>query len=203
MPGLTVILGVFCPYSLLTGPRPERRILRRHHRHGAHMMIRALSVLAITPMLLAAQQPQPTCATPGHRSFDFWVGEWEVADSTGQVIAESSITLRAGGCAVMEHWRPKLGPDGVSINWIEPTDGKWHQQWVGGEGWIAAFVGDSEDGKMVLVATSPTRTPQGEVLTRMTYELLPDARVRQRVLNSRDAGQTWVVSFQGDYKRKA
>jgi len=31
------------------------------------------------------------CATPNHRAFDFWVGEWSVSDTSGRVIASSTI----------------------------------------------------------------------------------------------------------------
>jgi len=118
------------------------------------------------------------------------------------VQAASSITSAASGCAVMEHWMPKQGAGGVSINWLEPTDGKWHQQWVGGDGWIAGFVGGYADGMMTMMATAPRKTPQGEVQDKMTYQLLPEGRVRQRVLNSSDGGKTWTVAFVGDYKKK-
>jgi hypothetical protein len=166
-----------------------------------HQMLTLLTLLGV-PSALIAQSPQPTCTTSVHHAFDFWIGEWEVTDTAGVVQATSSITSMAGGCAIMEHWQPKQGARGVSINWLEPTDGKWHQQWVGGDGWIAGFVGGYRDGVMTLLATVPRKTPQGEVQDKMTYQLLPDGRVRQKVLNSRDGGKTWTVGFLGDYRKK-
>lgn len=162
---------------------------------------RSLALLTM-PAALAAQQgpPKPICTTPAHHAFDFWLGDWDVADTAGTIIARSTITSRAAGCAVMEHWQPTGQPDGVSINWLEPTDGKWHQQWVGGGGWIAAFVGDVKDGVMTIDGTAPIRTPKGEIWSRMTYEKLPNGHVRQRVWNSTDKGATWTVSFAGDYR---
>ena len=164
--------------------------------------MRGLLLLVAVPAMLAAQTPKPMCATPVHHAFDFWIGEWEVSDTAGVVQAASSITSAASGCAVMEHWMPKQGAEGVSINWLEPTDGKWHQQWVGGDGWIAGFVGGYADGMMTMMATAPRKTPQGEVQDKMTYQLLPEGRVRQRVLNSSDGGKTWTVAFVGDYEKK-
>ena len=98
-----------------------------------------LGMLVLAPALAVGQQqpPKPACTAAQFRSFDFWVGEWEVTDTTGRVIATSSIASQAGGCAITEHWQPRGGfPDGVSISWLDPADQRWHQQWVGGGGGI-------------------------------------------------------------------
>ncbi|MEP6591325.1 MAG: hypothetical protein ABJC19_09095 [Gemmatimonadota bacterium] len=161
-----------------------------------------LLLLLAAPTTLVAQQPPPACTAPIHRQLDFWIGEWVIADAAGKVMAESSITGAAGRCAVMEHWMPVGQPDGVSINWVEPGDGKWHQQWVGGEGWIAAFTGEFHDGVMSMVAAALRKTPQGEVLDKMTYQLQPDGAVHQTLYTSTDWGATWKGQPPIVYRRK-
>jgi hypothetical protein len=146
--------------------------------------------LLLLPGALFAQQPRPArCTTPDHRAFDFWVGEWEVSDSSGKVVAASSIKLQAAGCAIMEHWQPIGQPDGVSISWLEPIDHQWHQRWVGGDGWITSFTGGMVGQSMVL--NDDQATPQGGGKGRMRYTVLPDGRVRQAVESSSDGGKTW------------
>jgi hypothetical protein len=147
-----------------------------------------VAVLLVVPAAARAQQRPAPCATPDHRAFDFWVGEWEVSDTSGKVIAASSVQLQANSCAVMEHWMPKGGPDGVSISWLEPADHKWHQRWVGGGGWITSFTGGLVGKSMVLNDDQPK--PAGS-LGRMTYTLLPDGRVNQTVETSTDGGKSW------------
>ena len=50
-----------------------------------------------------APRPAP-CAAPEFRQFDFWLGQWTVADPGGKEQGQSQITREAGGCAIGEHW---------------------------------------------------------------------------------------------------
>lgn len=168
------------------------------------MRSRLCTLLALLPAALAAQQPQPqpkmppTCTTPDHAAFDYWVGEWVVADTTGREIAESSISKLADGCAVLEQWRPKQGPTGTSMNWFEVTDQKWHQLWVTGATPSVHFVGKAPDGTMEL--TTQGAGPNGR-WARMRWVRRPGGVVRQIAESSTD-GATWTTSFIGDYRPK-
>lgn len=155
------------------------------------------------PMSIAAQNPQqaPTCETPHHRAFDYWVGEWTVHDTAGKQIAESSIRRVASGCAISEEWRPIGGKQGVSISWYNPADQQWHQQWVGGSGWIAWFDGNPDDGNMVLTTKPDPKNP-GAGITRMIYTQPRDGVVLQSLYTSTDGGTTWTPNFVGEYRRK-
>ncbi|HQW65428.1 MAG TPA: hypothetical protein PLJ23_00220 [Gemmatimonadales bacterium] len=164
-----------------------------------------LSLSLVVPAAMSAQQqpatpPQrpPTCTTPTHAAFDYWVGEWIVADTTGRDIAESSITKLADGCAVLEQWRPRGGPQGTSLNWVETTDGKWHQRWISGASPSVLFVGGATDGIMQLTTQGGPATKQW---ARMTWLKRPNGVVRQIFENSTD-GTTWTASFVGDYRPK-
>lgn len=164
--------------------------------HRVHTLLSLL-----LPLPLLAQQPaaKPSCATPEFRAFDYWVGEWDVYNQKGTKVAESSIKRVAEGCAVSEEWRPIGGKQGVSISWYDPRDSQWHQQWVGGGGWIAWFDGNPVDGVMTLTAKADA---QGNI-SRMTYTQPGDGVVRQTVLQSTDSGKTWTPNFVGDYKRRS
>lgn len=170
------------------------------------MRYQLLPLLALLPATLAAQQPQPqpkmppTCTTPNHAAFDYWVGEWVVADTAGKDIAESSITKLADGCAVLEVWRPKQGPPGTSLNWFETTDKQWHQVWVAGATPSVTFIGNVVDGAMVMTTAGPGPGPQGR-WARGRWLLRPGGVVRQIFENSTD-GKSWSVGFVGDYRRK-
>jgi hypothetical protein len=159
----------------------------------------AFAVLAL-PMALSAQRP-PACASDQHRAFDYWVGEWNVVDTTGAKVAESGIERVAAGCAIRETWKPLQGPQGVSISWYEPADSMWHQQWVGGTGWNAWFDGGAEDGVMHLTTKSNPANPNATRF-RMIYTQPRDNVVRQTLYVSNDDGATWAVNFVGDYVRK-
>ena len=85
-----------------------------------------VALAAATMTNLSAQQPQGACTSAAHRNFDFWVGQWEVADSGGHMVAEST-----NGRNRM-NWT--LLPDGRVRQWQEnSTDG--------GATWTTRFVG--------------------------------------------------------------
>ncbi len=162
-----------------------------------------LLLLLLAPAALGAQgTPPPACASPDHRAFDYWVGEWSVTDTGGTVIARSSIARVSDGCAIAEHWQPLIGKEGRSLSWYEPKDGKWHQQWVGGGGWIARFDGTVDGDEMVLTeAAHPSAS--GAPISRMRYSKLAGGIVRQTLWQSTDQGASWKIVFVGDYNPRA
>ena len=166
--------------------------------------MRRFPILLLFPAVLAAQQPQPQpkmppkCTTPNHAAFDYWVGEWIVADTTGKDVAESSITKLADGCAVHEQWRPKQGPPGTSMNWFETTDKQWHQVWVSGATPSTLFVGGAPDGTMAMSTLGPDPTGHW---ARMSWVKRPGGVVRQTFDISTD-GKVWMAAFVGDYRPK-
>jgi len=63
----------------------------------------------------AAKHNAHPCATPEHRQFDFWLGEWEVF-ANGQKIANSSIQLILDDCVVFENYAALRGYAGKSFS---------------------------------------------------------------------------------------
>jgi hypothetical protein len=169
-------------------------------------LVRLVMVLAPIPFAAQAQQTPPSpprtpvCADSLHHAFDYWVGEWDVYNPAGQLTARSTIQSVSAGCAITEHWQPLGGnPDGFSISWYEPRDGQWHQQWVGGGGWIDRFTGQVTDGVLSMVTDAPNA--QGQ-FTRMTYLRPADGGVIQFLETSADSGKTWQPSARLTYRRK-
>src|SRR5689334_12035588 len=59
----------------------------------------------------AAATPVAACATPEHRQFDFWIGDWDVAvharaapdkDEWGDARGTQHVSAILGGCAIAE-----------------------------------------------------------------------------------------------------
>ena len=165
------------------------------------LLIRCALMIGSALPAAAQQAPQRACDTEDHRAFDYWIGEWVVSDTTGQQIAESSITSVAGGCAIAEHWRPLRGAEGRSLSWFEPKDGQWHQQWIGGNGWIARFMGTVTDGELTLTEAAHPATGT-QPIARMRWARAGTDTVRQLMWQSRDAGTTWTPAFVGVYGRR-
>ena len=171
-------------------------------------LLPAFGVVALAAPLVgqtpvAIPTPQPTaCATPEHRQFDFWVGEWIVFPTGKSVqVATSRIEKLYGGCALRENWMPKSRQDGGSLNGYDARDRVWRQTWLDSSGAIVVFTGGLEGRAMVLTgmwrdANGPGKDP----LTRMTYTPGDDGSVRQLGEQSADAGKTWQPSFDFTYK---
>ena len=70
------------------------------------------------------------CATPAHRQFDFWLGDWDVTTPDGKAAGHNRITLILGGCALREEWTGMSGNNGTSLNMFDAGARTWRQTWV-------------------------------------------------------------------------
>lgn len=144
---------------------------------------------------------EPCTKIPEARQFDFWIGEWDVKTTGGQMAGQSSIQLILGKCVILENWTGNGGVSGKSFNVFNASDRKWHQTWVDDQGSFTEYQnGEYKEGKLVYVAEQ-MRNGQ-KTLQRMTFFNLNPNRVRQFGESSNDGGQTWQVSFDLIYHRK-
>ena len=148
-----------------------------------------------------ATPPPPACVSPEFRQFDFWIGHWKVTNPKGVQVGTSEITRVSEGCAVREQWQSANGQGGTSINYYDPADKQWHQDWVGGDGTILHLHGGLKDSVMIL--TGESQSPKGPFMNRITYTPLPEGKVKQEWSISVDAGKTWQTSFLGTYEKAA
>jgi len=147
----------------------------------------------------APSQP-PACVAPEFRQFDFWLGKWKVTNSQGQQVGTSEISRQSEGCAIREQWTSAFGKGGMSINYYDPVENKWHQDWVGGDGTILHLRGNLKDGTMVL--SGEGKGAKGTVINRITWTPLPDGKVRQEWATSTNTGTTWKIAFVGVYEKQ-
>jgi len=151
----------------------------------------------------AAPKPSPSappCSTAEHRQFDFWVGDWNVRDPQGQFAGTNLITKEFGGCVLQEHWVAG-NMQGGSFNIYSPGSRQWHQTWVDSNGTLLVLDGEFKEGKMTLRGEG--KRGDRPIQHRISWEPLPDGRVRQFWEASSDEGKTWNVAFDGFYERKA
>ena len=164
----------------------------------------AVAALAVTLTASATAQtapPPPACATPEHRQFDFWLGQWDVfRTDTDQLVAHSLIEKLYAGCAVRENWMPIGGTGGGSLNSWRPAEKRWLQTWTdSGNNWNE-YAGGIEGGMMVLAGKSVSVAGKATPV-RMTYEAKPDGSVVQTGYQSADGGKTWWLTYQYAYRR--
>jgi hypothetical protein len=134
------------------------------------------------------------CGSAAHRQFDFWIGLWTVTDAAGHFAGINRIEAGEGGCVLRESWiSARGGFGGTSLNWFG-ADQRWHQSWVDSMGQSLQLAGGLVDGKMVM---------EGPPRQRITWTPVDADTVRQRWEMSANEGKTWVVAFDGVYRRAA
>ncbi len=142
--------------------------------------------------------PGASCQTGAHRSFDFWIGEWDVTNQqppAGKTppAAKSRISRILHGCAILDEYETPGGYAGKSLNF---HDGKaWRQVWVD-TGAQPLFI---EGG---LAGPSMVMSDAGRA-NRITWTPLPGGRVRQHWETSKDGGKTFTTAFDGLYTPRA
>jgi len=116
----------------------------------------------------------------------FGLGKWKVTDLQGHQVGTSEIAASRKVCAIREQWTSASGKGGRSINYYEAAEGKWHQDWVGGDGTILHLRGGLKEGAMVLGGES--RGTKGTVINRITWMSLPGGKVKQEWASSANTG---------------
>ena len=167
-------------------------------------MLAAALQTAPPPPATPPPRPPIDCTDADHSAFNFWLGEWDV--SVGSVVlARSTISPVAGGCAVEENFHQTVGRGGVPMDYhgasysvFDPRAGKWRQFYVDSNGSVTQFEGGVVDGAMVLIAPSA-----GPVIQRMIVAPQPDGTVRQTGSTSSDGGATWSApGYDFTYRRR-
>jgi len=168
----------------------------------------ALAALAFAGPAGAQSAPARPIVKPGpcdgfeFRQFDFWVGEWDVFTPDGQLAGTNKIERILGGCVIAESWSGSKGTDGRSFNVYSTADKKWHQSWVDSQGTRLELAGTFADGRMTLEGDSPAANGNS-LRNRISWQKLPDGRVRQHWEVSVDGGEKWTDAFIGLYTARA
>jgi hypothetical protein len=172
-------------------------------------MQRTLCIAALSAALgygapLSAQgNAQQPCSAQQHRQFDFWVGDWEVVDTAGQVAGHNRITREMGGCVLREEWTSAAGGTGSSLNIYDAASGQWHQTWVDASGTLLLLDGGLQsDGVMVMEGERPA-AGGATAHNRITWTRQTPDRVRQLWQVSAGGGASWRTLFDGTYRRIA
>jgi hypothetical protein len=143
----------------------------------------------------------PCEGVPEASGFDFWLGRWEVRMPDGTLIGTNTITKRDGGCSIQERWEGAGGSTGTSVSFYLPSRKEWRQVWTGSGGTLFDITGTAGNGSMHMEGSIEYVETNRVVAFRGTWTEGADGRVRQRLEEFDLAAQTWVVWFDGFYRR--
>lgn len=157
---------------------------------------------AVSPAVGQSVEQPKACSASAYRQFDFWIGEWEVRNPSGDVVGFNTIRPILDGCVLHENWTSASGSAGQSHNIYDLRTERWHQTWVDASGTLLQLDGGlDERGRMVL--SGETLGSDGEsALNEISWESLEEGRVRQVWRVSPDSGSNWRVIFDGLYVPK-
>jgi hypothetical protein len=147
----------------------------------------------------------PCLALSQAREFDFWIGEWDVyVTGTNNLAGFSRIEKASGGCMILENWTSKGAAafEGKSMNFIDPSNNKWKQVWVGSNGTnVSEFLnGEYRDGAMRFDFETKDAQNNKQFVHFYFFNESP-TQVRQLHETSPD-GKTWTTSYDFTYKRR-
>jgi tetratricopeptide (TPR) repeat protein len=152
----------------------------------------------------AMRNQKPCAFAVESRQFDFWVGEWDVVTTEGEMPAGSSRIERVlGDCVILENWKSSgVSYEGKSYNTYNTALKRWEQFWVDNAQGMVHFYGELKNGVMDYY-TDEVPQPDGTKRKRhLEFVPLGPDKVRQVSHGSTDGGKTWQPEYDFTYNRR-
>lgn len=199
-------------------------------RHGRLIRVAGIAATLVLPLVFAglrAPSPRPAdrsaaaCDAPEHRQFDFWLGTWDVdqriraADGSYKTFTGRDTVMRAlDGCAVVERWHGTVEffwddmtqPErmaGLSVRAFDPDSGVWNIHWMDtrSPSFGEPFTGRFKDGRGVFTLER-TQADGTETISRITFDGIEEDSFDWELAISRDDGETWMVLWAAEFRRR-
>lgn len=166
------------------------------------LVIVGLAMICMTS--LAQGDTNCACCSEKSRQFDFWLGDWDAFNPAGTLVGTNRILLMQDKCVIQENWVASKGEfTGTSYNFYNTSSGKWEQLWIDNQGGILKLEGGLVGRQMILRSHGESDQKGVIQINRITWTPNADGTVRQLWELSTDNEATWVVAFDGRYKRKS
>ncbi|MER3376253.1 MAG: hypothetical protein RIM83_16560 [Allomuricauda sp.] len=161
-----------------------------------------VSALLTFSIIIGQDKSSCNCCSEDQKAFDFWIGNWEVTNSSNGTAAGTSVISREeDGCVIRENWTSATpGYTGTSLNFFNTQTEQWEQLWVDNTGAFLKLKGKREGDQMILTSDEFTRDDGKTYRNRITWTKNEDGTVRQHweVLQ----GEETTTAFDGLYKPK-
>lgn len=157
-----------------------------------------------------AEKPQTASASPcaadsNYQRLAFWVGDWDVYDSTGAHYATQRVHTVIDACAITVDWIGRVGDKGMGLSAYDGKTGEWKQVYVSNQVPSPSSIklrksDPSYSGPGIRFI--PLLDAAGGELARSRVTIMPlsDHRALQLFEDSRDGGKTWHTVFKGEHR---
>lgn len=147
----------------------------------------------------------PCTADSSYQRLAFWVGDWDVFDSTGAPYATQRVRAVIDECAITAEWSSGGGNKGMGLSAFDLKTREWKQVYVSNQvpfrsGVTLRTSDASYTGPGIRFIPLPDPSAGNPVQTRVTIMPLSGHRALQQFEDSRDGGKTWKVVFKAEHR---
>jgi hypothetical protein len=152
-----------------------------------------------------AEAPPPCAADSNYQRLAFWVGDWEVVDSTGAHYANQRVRAVLDDCAITAEWTGRAGDKGLNLSAFDRKTGEWRQVYVSNQvpapSGVSIRRSDPSYSGPGIRFVPLVEAPAGELArSRVTIMPLDGHRALQLFEDSKDGGRTWHVVFRAEHR---
>jgi hypothetical protein len=143
------------------------------------------------------------CDAASYHELDFWIGHWDVFNSSdGSKEGSSVLEKVVSGCAIEVNWVGSEGEHVKELFYYYRPKQQWVQIWVGDGGATKQrrLLERLPDGG-VRFQGEVAHMHGGSYLDRSTVTPMPNGRVHQVIETSKD-GKTWITTFDAEYRKQ-
>jgi hypothetical protein len=147
----------------------------------------------------------PCAADSNFQRLAFWVGDWEVVDSTGAHYATQRVRAVLEACAITAEWASGRGYKGMGLFAFDVRAGEWRQMYVANQvpspsGVELRKSDPSYRGPGVRFILLLDPADGNLARSRVTILPLSDHRAMQLFEDSPDGGKTWHTVFKAEHR---
>jgi hypothetical protein len=140
-----------------------------------------LFLLAGSHFLIAQDTDTCPCCSGSYTAFDFWLGDWSVYNTAGQVVGTNRIVELQDGCVLQENWEASdQSNTGTSYNFFDKTDSTWNQVWISNSGFILKLKGNLNDSGAMVLKSDLLSNQNGIFYHQITWTNNNDGSVTQK-----------------------
>jgi hypothetical protein len=149
--------------------------------------------------------PSPCIADSSYQRLAFWVGDWDVFDSTGAHYATQRVSAVIDECAITAEWASGGGNRGLGLSAFDVKTHQWKQVYVSNQvpfrsGVTIRTSDPLYTGPGIRFIQVPDPAAENPARSRVTIMPLTDHRAMQEFEDSRDGGKTWRIVFKAEHR---
>jgi hypothetical protein len=177
-------------------------------------LLAALAVAAAFPStrLQSQNASAPTATAPpcvtdsNYQRLAFWVGDWDVFDSTGAKYATQRVQPVIDACAITIEWASGGGNKGMGLAAFDMKSRAWKEVYVSNQvpfrsGVTIRTSDPSYAGPGIrFISVNDQAASDNLVRNRVTILPLAEHGALQQFEESRDGGKTWKVVFKAEHR---